>query len=352
MDPYGRKNTVEFIFEKLQARPSVMEIREWLAKDLELNFEQLDTMQINTMKSVVFCKFTTTGYADQFLMRVGNETTYKSKTGEIIHVRIQIPNSALKKVRVFNLQPEMPNFIIREFFENFGKVTAVTDEFWNDYFTNLKIKNGVRSVMIELKKQIPSFVDIKGHRAQVIYEGQVKTCSLCDSPEHMRSDCPKAQPAALRIHEKRHREGLNPWLPVQIQGPPNELIMTTMNKSTEILPVPTETIKNTEIDPEMKGEMVQTRDDYEIESDNSFGGVIPETENSSQDIILATQTQDFKQLHRDGELIIEDSEQIVRPTEGTTEPAPKKCKKKAKKNRSRSRSRSSLENKSSDSSLE
>ncbi|XP_049771884.1 uncharacterized protein LOC126151204 [Schistocerca cancellata] len=49
-----------------------------------------------------------------------------------------------------------------------------------------------------LKKHVPSFVTIGGHRGVVQYNGQPQTCSICSSTEHMRATCPRSRrPAQL-----------------------------------------------------------------------------------------------------------------------------------------------------------
>ncbi|XP_049948117.1 translation initiation factor IF-2-like [Schistocerca serialis cubense] len=49
-----------------------------------------------------------------------------------------------------------------------------------------------------LKKHVPSFVMIGGHRGVVQYNGQPQTCSICNSTEHMRANCPRnKRPAQL-----------------------------------------------------------------------------------------------------------------------------------------------------------
>jgi hypothetical protein len=63
-----------------------------------------------------------------------------------------------------------------------------------------KVPNGVRQVTIELDKPIPSYVSFGKHgRQQVLYPGQTRTCSVCDSPSHERAACPnKRQPGGWR----------------------------------------------------------------------------------------------------------------------------------------------------------
>ena len=76
-------------------------------------------------------------------------------------------------------------------------------------------------------------MNVKNQRAQVIYEGQMRTCDLCDSVEHMRNECPKTKTAANRLEQARRDFRNNPWQPVQLQEERESLEMTNLGTTDE-----------------------------------------------------------------------------------------------------------------------
>jgi hypothetical protein len=68
---------------------------------------------------------------------------------------------------------------------------SVSNEVWGfqGYYA---CANGVRQVVMDLSKHIPSFLPIgKYGKVMLSYTGQPATCALCDTPGHNRSECPR-----------------------------------------------------------------------------------------------------------------------------------------------------------------
>ena len=53
--------------------------------------------------------------------------------------------------------------------------------------------NGHRQFRVDLKKDIPSFVFIAGHKAHVRYPGQPRTCFRCGETGHEAKGCPNTR---------------------------------------------------------------------------------------------------------------------------------------------------------------
>jgi hypothetical protein len=68
---------------------------------------------------------------------------------------------------------------------------SVSNEVWgfSGYYA---CANGVRQVVMDLVKHVPSFLTIgKFGKVMLSYTGQPATCALCDTPGHNRSECPR-----------------------------------------------------------------------------------------------------------------------------------------------------------------
>ena len=170
---FKRKNTVEFRFERDKERPTAYEVHDWLFNVIKIQEDQVEAVQLDGIKNSVFVKFVTEGQMDRVLLK-GPQIIFKTNTGLEIKVQIMKSDSLEKIVRVMNLPLEIPNNIISDYFNEYGNVVKVEDEVWSSRY-KFPVKNGIRLVKLELKKQIPSYVMIKGYRAQIYYEGQTKT---------------------------------------------------------------------------------------------------------------------------------------------------------------------------------
>jgi hypothetical protein len=121
---------------------------------------------------------------------------YKHTTGEISPVRLMIAVMGTKRIRLANLPPEPPNTTIRNALSQYGDVQSIQDETWPKHYC-YTVSNGVRIVMMTLKKHILSLITVAGYRALTSYDGQPQTCYGCDDTEHMYHVCPKRRGAKI-----------------------------------------------------------------------------------------------------------------------------------------------------------
>ena len=83
---------------------------------------------------------------------------------------------------------EIPDQAVISLLTHYGTVANLRRQ-RHDFDDN--IETGVRSCLIKnLKMPIPSYLKYSGVTLPVRYRGQVKTCKICESTEHLARECP------------------------------------------------------------------------------------------------------------------------------------------------------------------
>ena len=94
------------------------------------------------------------------------------------------PVRTAKWVNITRLSYGIPNEAIADALKPYGKVIQIK----MDSFRGVYV--GVRQVLMELSKPIPSRLTIAAHSCNCFYVGQVQTCFSCHQTGHMTKDCP------------------------------------------------------------------------------------------------------------------------------------------------------------------
>ena len=183
-----RKNTIEIHFSLQERKPATLELHDWLVDDLQLKEDSVMAIQLNTMEHALYVKLSTTQTFEMLMNKYAGERVFQFQDGEKIMVRI-VEASSSKIVRVFNLPPETEDAQLHHALASYGEIAAIRREKWSAAH-RLLVENGVRAVTMEVKKAIPSSLIIQGHRAQITYDGQNKTCYRCQSANHLAIHCP------------------------------------------------------------------------------------------------------------------------------------------------------------------
>ena len=81
---------------------------------------------------------------------------------------------------------------LKEVFSFYGDIMDIT--VLSKIIHGRKIDSGDRVIIFkELKKEIPSYVYVRGCRAYVKYNGQPQICRVCDLTGHFAKDCPASR---------------------------------------------------------------------------------------------------------------------------------------------------------------
>ncbi|CAB4003789.1 zinc finger CCHC domain-containing 3-like [Paramuricea clavata] len=93
------------------------------------------------------------------------------------------PVRTAKWVNITRLSYGIPNEAIADALNPYGKVIQIKMDSFHGVYV------GVRQVLMELSKPIPSRFTIAAHSCNCFYVGQVQTCFSCHQTGHMTKDC-------------------------------------------------------------------------------------------------------------------------------------------------------------------
>jgi hypothetical protein len=93
--------------------------------------------------------------------------------GEISTVRIEVAGLGTKRVRLANLPPEVSDSVIRIMMSRFGDVREVLAETWSTAY-RYPVANGIRLVVITIRKHVPSNIVVAGHERLSLMKGSLR----------------------------------------------------------------------------------------------------------------------------------------------------------------------------------
>ncbi|CAH1098860.1 unnamed protein product [Psylliodes chrysocephalus] len=183
-----RENTMVLDFKNVRKKPPNISIHRWIKQIFNFTNDQLVCIQFDHIRSKVFIKV-----ISEWLVK---KTMQKFESGKLIYTdeeqdyEIYISEESDDIwIRIYDFPPELKNSKIIEHFGKYGIVKTIRNETWSgDDLYN--VESGVRSMLISMKKKVPSYVTIEGTTSLVTYKNQERTCMFCDNPGHERRDCP------------------------------------------------------------------------------------------------------------------------------------------------------------------
>lgn len=187
-----RKNTVVCMFANDAKQPTAVEIHDFIFYKLRLTEDEVATIQLELNRRRFYVKIKDIAKTKITALTDKNDGVYpfEYENGARSSVKVKEANGlGVRWVRLFYLPDEVEEDNIRKTLSEFGEVKTVREEVWSDKY-RFRVRNGIRNVKMELRKHIPSYVNVNGHQAVVIYEDQPRTCAICNSETHFRSECP------------------------------------------------------------------------------------------------------------------------------------------------------------------
>ena len=176
--PYSNRVAIaEFPELALKSKPRVTPTEVWAdfsnqAAPLKDYFECIQLISASKLRIL----FPSSALMEDCL---GEGLTFRS------HPLALTPISIKKWVSVQRLPYGIPLEEVKRALNPFGKIFHAKHEFMEGVAT------GTISVQMEVKTNIPSKVMIKGHSCLIFYNGQQRTCFICQAPDHMTMNCPR-----------------------------------------------------------------------------------------------------------------------------------------------------------------
>ena len=189
-----RNNKVVCSFDPTSPRITAYDVHEWIHAALRIPENKVSMIQIDGIKRQVFIKLTDPESLHALLHETSGRAEYKYPNGEISIVNIGIAGMGIKRIRVANLPPEVQNDVLQRSLTSYGKVMNVHAETWAKTY-RYQVSNGVRQVVMQVTRHLPSHLTIAGHRVLLSYEGQPATCYGCGEIGHMYQGCPTRRAA-------------------------------------------------------------------------------------------------------------------------------------------------------------
>jgi hypothetical protein len=156
-------------------------------------------VQIDGPKRYVYIKFRDNNRLLDVLHLTGGEVEYRHTNGKISIVHQETAGLGMRKVRIANLPPEVPDAVIRTVLSIYGEVQGVQAETWSRAY-RYTVANGIHIASITLTKHIPSHITMTENRVLVSYEGQPMTCHGCNGTGHLYQACGGEQREMQRLN--------------------------------------------------------------------------------------------------------------------------------------------------------
>jgi len=142
------------------------------------------------------------------------QAEYRHMNGVISKVRIEAVGLGLRKVRIANLPPEVPDSYVRMALGKFGEIRDIQNDTWSNAY-HYPVPNGIQIATLNLIQRIPSHIIVAGHKTLISYEGQQTTCYRCNEMGHLYQVCPhRRRPGAVDVRTTR-----TSWAVVTAMGP-------------------------------------------------------------------------------------------------------------------------------------
>jgi hypothetical protein len=217
----------------------------------------------------------------------------------------------LRKIRIANLPPELPDRTLRDIMSKYGDVKDITEAQWSQKY-RYSVSNGTRIVELQLKQHIPSHMLIAGQRVLITYEGQPITCYGCNETGHQYGECPhrRTEPS---LRQPPHTD---PWAQILVNGPRTKRQNEEKRESTEDRGGPLNT--NTLGSGKRK---VQGEEKGKDEGEGKQSPAMQHIQNMEQELPHDSKNSDTSNQTNDEPMAQEDSEPSQPDTEIHVEPS-------------------------------
>jgi hypothetical protein len=125
-----RQNTIVCAFDQRSPSITAFHIHEWIQETLRQDEDEINMIQIDGPRRRVFINFTNGVRMHRLLRDTAGTLEFKHDTDELSQVHIAIAGMEMRKVRIANLPPEVPDLTIRDNLAKYGEVKDIKEELW------------------------------------------------------------------------------------------------------------------------------------------------------------------------------------------------------------------------------
>lgn len=143
------------MFDKHSPRITAYEIHEWIYQKLQLNQEDVTTIQIEGPTRQVYIKTAQNKTIEDLMNKTQGETTYEHANEVTSKVQLGFAGLGKRNITIANLPPEMPNEVIRTYLSKYGTIQHNIDETWSHTYRYC-VGNGIRIATMDLTTHVPS----------------------------------------------------------------------------------------------------------------------------------------------------------------------------------------------------
>jgi hypothetical protein len=166
-----RQNMMACSFDLRSPRISALQIHAWIYDSLQILEENVKMVQIDGPKRRVYIKLATSEQMRSLFHSTGEHMDYKHDNGELSSVQVELAGMTIRRIRIANVQPEVPRKVIRDSLSPFGDVKEITEESWSKAY-RYHVSNGIRVTTTCIRKHLTSHMSTGGNRVLISYEGQ------------------------------------------------------------------------------------------------------------------------------------------------------------------------------------
>jgi hypothetical protein len=107
-------------------------------------------IQVDGPRRRVYIKFVIREKMQTVLRSTAGLLEFQYETGEISFVHVDIAGMGLRKIRIANFPPELPDRTLRDIMSKYGDVKDITEEQWSQK-CRYSVSNGIRIVELQLE---------------------------------------------------------------------------------------------------------------------------------------------------------------------------------------------------------
>ena len=111
-------------------------------------------IQIDGPGRRVFIKLNTSEQAQLIIQTTKGQLEFRHENGELSKVQLDLAGMGIRRIRIANLLPEVPDRIILETLSTYGEVTEISEETLSKAY-KYPAPNGIRIAVTRLKKTYP-----------------------------------------------------------------------------------------------------------------------------------------------------------------------------------------------------